>query len=62
MGLWWERETHGGSGWWATLSKYPSAVGPLGPSGVLPWGPVVQGSQTGFPTSHVHQLELGEVQ
>ena len=40
----------------------PGAVGPPGPLGAALWGPEVQGSQTGFPTSHVHQLNSGEVQ
>lgn len=31
-GLWWEREIDGGSGWWATLSMHPSAMGPTVPS------------------------------
>lgn len=39
--------------------QVPVSRGPSRPSGALPWGPVVQGSQTGFPTSHTHQLDLG---
>uniref|UniRef100_A0A4W2DG14 Adhesion G protein-coupled receptor L1 n=1 Tax=Bos indicus x Bos taurus TaxID=30522 RepID=A0A4W2DG14_BOBOX len=58
----WERETDGDRGRWATLSRRPLAVGPPGPLGAALWGPEVQGSQTGFPTSHVHQLNSGEVQ
>lgn len=47
------------TGCWATLSRCPFAMGPPGPLGALLWGPEVQGSQTGFPTSRVHQLNFG---
>lgn len=41
----------------------PLGHGPYGPlGGLLRGGPRCQGSQTGFPTSHMHQLYLGEVQ
>lgn len=40
----------------------PLGRGPSRPRGGSAVGPEVQGSQTGFPTSHVHQLNSGEVQ
>lgn len=61
-GLCWERDTDRGSGWQVTPSRLSLATGPSGPLEALPWGPEVQVSQTGFPTSHVHQLHLGELQ
>lgn len=42
--------------------QVPFSRGPSRPLRSSAMGPVVQGSQTGFPTSHVHQLDLGEVQ
>lgn len=41
-------ETDGGSGWWATLSRCPSACGPHSPLGTMTWAPGARVSRQGF--------------